>query len=83
VSIRGRPISRDEIHQAFIGPDAQRFPPILTPAQFAMLVQVSIKTVYDWIARDRLNGSFRKRGKHVLIWRDRALHLLFNGQEWK
>ena len=42
-----------------------------------------MKTVYEWIAKGRLDGAFRKRGKHILIWRDRALDLLFNGPDWK
>jgi hypothetical protein len=83
VSSRKRPISKDEIRQAFAGPDAAQFPAILSPAQLAALAQVSIKTLYEWIAKGRLDGAFRKRGKHILIWRDRALDLLFNGPDWK
>lgn len=30
----------------------------------------------------RLDGAFRNRGKHILIWRDRALDIIFNGPEW-
>jgi excisionase family DNA binding protein len=58
-------------------------PPILSPAQLAGLLNLSVKTVYEWIAKGRLDGAFRKRGKHVLIWRDRVLDLLFNGPAWK
>jgi hypothetical protein len=24
----------------------------------------------------------RKRGKHILIWRDRAMDLIFNSKDW-
>ena len=82
VSTRVRKLSKDEIQQAFAGADAARFPPILTPVQLAGLAQLSVKTIYEWISQGRLDGAFRKRGKHVLIWRDRALDLLFNGPEW-
>ena len=82
VSTRTRKLSKPEIQQAFAdGPGAQ-FPPILSVVQLAALLQVSVKTTYEWIAKGRLNGAFRKRGKHHLIWRDRALDLLFNGPDW-
>ncbi|HIF34968.1 MAG TPA: DNA-binding protein [Planctomycetes bacterium] len=56
--------------------------PIMSPAELAALCGLSIKTIYAWIEMGRLDGTFRKRGKHVLIWRDRALDRLFNGPEW-
>jgi excisionase family DNA binding protein len=83
VSSHKHPISKEEIRQAFVGPTADAAPPILSPSQLAALLNLSVKTVYQWITEGRLDGSFRKRGKHVLIWRDRALHLLFNGPDWK
>jgi helix-turn-helix protein len=83
VSTRKRPLSKDEIGRAFHGMAAEAFPPILSPAQLATLAGMSVKTVYDWIAKGRLDGAFRKRGKHVLLWRDRALDILFNGKDWQ
>lgn len=83
VSTHNRKLSKDEIQQAFAGADGARFGPILTPAQLAELTQLSVKTIYEWIARGRFDGTFNKRGKHVLIWRDRAVDRLFNGPEWK
>ena len=75
-------LSKAEIARAFAdGPGAQ-VPVILSPRQLAALVGISIKTLYEWIAKGHLDGTFRKRGKHVLIWRDRAMDLLFNGKEW-
>ena len=82
MTTRTRKLSKIEIQQALNDADGLRYRPILTPAQLADLVQVSVKTLYEWIAKGRLDGAFRKRGKHVLIWRDRALDLLFNGPEW-
>ena len=82
VSTRRRPLSNDEIAQAFAGPGGERYGPILTPGQLAELAGVSAKTIYDWLAKGRLDGAYRKRGKHVLLWRDRALHILFNGRDW-
>lgn len=75
-------LSADEIARTFAGELAERFPPILSPAQLAGLVGKSIKTIYAWMAMGRLDGAFRRRGKHALIWRDRALALLFNGKDW-
>jgi excisionase family DNA binding protein len=81
--LRKRPLSKEEIQQAFSGPDADRVPAILSPARLAALLDLSPKTIYEWIAKGRLDGAFRKRGKHVLILRDRAVAILFNGPEWK
>jgi len=82
MSARKRPLSSDEIARAFQGPAAEQFPVILSPKQLAHLLGLSPKTIYEWIARGRLEGAFRKRGKHVLIWRDRAIDSLINGKEW-
>lgn len=82
MSRRSRQLSKDEIQQAFAEGRGAQFPPILNVAQLAELLQISVKTVYKWIAKGRLDGAFRKRGKHHLIWRDRAIEILFNGKEW-
>lgn len=72
----------DEIGRSFNGPDGERFPPVLSPELLARLLGRSRRTVYVWIAKGRLDGAFRRRGKHTLIWRDKALDLLLNGKEW-
>jgi excisionase family DNA binding protein len=82
VSARKKPLSSDEIARPFLGAAGERYPLILSPAGLADLLGLSVKTVYDWLAKGRLDGAFRKRGKHVLLWRDRALDILFNGKEW-
>src|SRR5271170_1926143 len=76
-------LTQNEIARVFDGNLADRFPPIVSPDQLAELAGVSVKTIYFWIAQGRLDGVFRKRGKHCLIWRDRAIDLLFNGAEWE
>ena len=78
---RGK-LSRNEIAQPFEGTSGDMFPPFLSPEQLAHLLGISRKTIYEWIARGRLDGAFRKRGKHVLFWRDRAIHIIFNGPDW-
>lgn len=75
-------LTRNEIARVFDGDLAAKFPPILCPAQLAELTGLSTKTIYFWIAEGRLDGAFRKRGKHCLIWRDRAIDLLFNSNSW-
>jgi excisionase family DNA binding protein len=82
LSTRKRPLSKEEIARAFDGPADSSCPVILSPAQLATLTGLSVKTIYEWIARGRLDGAYRKRGKHVLIWRARALDILFNAKEW-
>ena len=81
MSIRKRTLSRDEIGKAFDDSNDSSSP-ILSPKDLAKLLGLSTKTVYFWIAAGRLDGAFRKRGKHCLIWRDKAIDLLFNGSEW-
>ena len=67
-----------------MGEDGQPLAPaVLTPKQLAQLLGLSVKTIYWWIARGRLDGAFRKRGNHVLLWRDRAIEIVFNGPEWR
>jgi excisionase family DNA binding protein len=82
VSTRQRPLSKAEIAHAFSGATAETVPAFLSPAQLADLLNLSVKTIYEWIAKGRLDGAFRRRGKHVLIWRDRAIDLIFNGPDW-
>jgi excisionase family DNA binding protein len=82
VSTRARKLSQSEIRQAFGEGPGAAIPVILSPIQLAQLLGLSKKTVYEWITKGRLDGAFRKRGKHNLIWRDRALEVIFNGPEW-
>jgi len=75
-------LTRAEIARAFEGDFAAQFPPILSPSLLSKLLGLSVKTVYQWMKGGRLDGAFRKRGKHVLIWRDRAIDRIFNGTTW-
>ena len=83
MSTSQHPLGKEEIKRAFVEPSDSLMGPILSPRQLAELLGLSVKTVYEWIARGRLDGAFRKRGKHNLIWRDRALKIIFNGPEWE
>jgi excisionase family DNA binding protein len=75
-------LSADELARPFAAELAAKYPPVMSPKQLAELLGKSPKTVYEWMARGRLDGAYRKRGKHVLIWRDKALEILFTGKEW-
>lgn len=75
-------LSLAEIQEAYKGPDGERYPPILSPKQLANLLGISRSTVYEWISRGYLDNAYRRRGKHTLIWRDRAIQILFNAPEW-
>ena len=74
-------ISREEVQLAF-QEEATRvaFPPILTPEQFGHLFGVSISTVYDWIAKGYFDGAITHVGKHLRIWRNRAIEMAFSRQ---
>ena len=76
-------ISRAELEALFTGELGNLHKPILSPAGLANLLGLSVKTIYGWIAAGRLDGCFRKRGKHNLIWRDKALDRIFNGPSWE
>jgi predicted DNA-binding transcriptional regulator AlpA len=75
-------VSREHIAAAFAKAREQADRPFVSPKQLGDIVGVSRKTIYGWIAKGRLDGSFRKRGKHLLIWRDKAIDLVLNGPEW-
>jgi len=75
-------VTREAIAAIFAKGGGQADQPIVSPKQLGAIVGVSRKTIYSWIGKGRLDGCFRKRGKHVLIWRDKAIDLLFNGPEW-
>ncbi|MAT69394.1 MAG: DNA-binding protein [Planctomycetaceae bacterium] len=72
--------TRNRIPTDEIGAD---LPEIVSPDQLAQLLRISVNTVYAWIAAGRLDGCFRKRGKHNLIVRARAIDRIFNGPEWR
>lgn len=80
---RPRPLTEDELAAACRDPGGVPLPPVLSPPQLAAVLGLSVKTVYEWHAKGRLANCARRRGKHVLIWRDRALTELFSGPEWK
>ncbi len=75
-------LTDEEIRRACHGSSGDFIPPILSPSQLAQLLGLKVKTIYEWIAKGRLDGTFRKRGKHVLIWRDRAVAAIFAGKDW-
>jgi excisionase family DNA binding protein len=79
MSTRSRKLTLAEVRAAFAD---SGIGPILSPVQLATVLGLSSKTVYEWIAKGRLDGAFRKRGKHNLLWRDRAIEIVFNGPEW-
>jgi hypothetical protein len=82
VGTRRRLLTQDELARPFREELGQQYPPILSPLRLADLLGRSPKTIYAWIAQGRLDGTFRKRGKHILIWRDKALDQIFNGPPW-
>jgi excisionase family DNA binding protein len=75
-------LTADELTRPFVAELAVKFLPVMSPTQLAELLGKSPKTIYEWMARGRLDGAYRKRGKHALIWRDKALEILFLGKEW-
>jgi excisionase family DNA binding protein len=83
MSTKRQPLRKEEIERAFSAELDSHPGPILSPAQLAAMLGISLKTIYEWIARGRLDGTFRKRGKHIRFWRDRVVALYFNGAQWE
>jgi len=75
-------ISLADIERAFAKESGQQFRPILSAADVATLLNLSIKTIYEWVAKGHFDGAFRKRGKHLLFWRDKLIDVLFNDPNW-
>lgn len=68
---------RSRIAVAEIG---KEYGDIISPEDLRQILGLkSRKTIYLWIADGRLDGCFRRRGKHHLIVRQRALDRIFNG----
>ena len=73
-----------EINAAFDAAEMRElYGPILAVPEVTQLFGIARRTLYFWIAEGRLDGTFRKRGKHHLFWRDRLIDRVFNGPEWK
>lgn len=69
-----------EVAHAFSDPLwAERFPPALNVNQAADLAGVPKGTIYDWSSRGLLDGCAARVGKHLRIFRDRFVKLIFNG----
>jgi hypothetical protein len=76
-------LTPEEIAAPFAGAWGEQFPPIISRPQVAKLFGKSVKAIDDWKAKGRLDGTFRKRGKHLFFWRDRVIDLIYNGKDWK
>ncbi len=75
-------LTADEIARLSTSAATEHVPSILSPEELAELLGLSVKTIYEWMSKGRLDGAYRKRGKRALIVRDRALDIIFNGKEW-
>ncbi len=74
-----RPLGLTEAEIAKI---AEGWSPVLTVKEAAKLARKPVGTIYDWSSAGRLVRCARKRGKHLIINRDRFIEELFNGREW-
>ncbi len=82
MEVTRKPLTVEEIRASLAGDIETKYPPILSPKQFAELIGVARFTVYEWLSRGRLKHAARRRGKHSFIWRDRAIQILFSGGDW-
>lgn len=79
VTRKSNKLSPSEIEELF-PPDAKR---LGGPKDLAQLLGVGVATVYEWIAKGRLDTASRKRGKRRLIHLRKAIEVLFNGPTWE
>ena len=70
-------VTREAIAEAF-AKAGQADHLVISPEELAAIVGLKKKTIYVWIAQGRLDGSFTKVGKHILICADKAIDTLFN-----
>jgi excisionase family DNA binding protein len=69
----------EEIDALFADADwATKFPPILTVSQAAELLQVPVRTIYDWSSRGLLKHCSRRVGRHLRFVRTRLVESAFN-----
>ena len=74
------PLTAEELAAGFAADVhwAAKFPPVLTVAQAAELMQLPIKTIHDWSSRGLLKNCAFRAGKHLRVLRDRFILELFN-----
>lgn len=80
MSTQSSPLSKAEVAKSL---RELQLPAVVTTKALANLLGLSVKTVYLWRAIGRLEGTYRKRGKHVLFFTERVIILIFNGPKWK
>ena len=74
-------LSADELTTNFTsGPWAEKYPPILTIAQAADMLQVPVGTLRFWRTTGRLNGCSRRYGRVLRFYRDRLVRWFFEGE---
>ena len=57
-------------------------PTVLTVDQAAVALSVPKKTIYEWSSQGRLVACSRRRGKRLLILRDKFFQEIFDGKDW-
>lgn len=70
-------LSQQELQASF-----SALPPVLSVDQAAKAIQVPVKTLYEWSSKGFLKECARRRGKRLLILRDKFLTEVFNGADW-
>ena len=66
-------VDQEDLDRAFFENSGGRFPPVLNIQQAAQLLQVSVKTIYDWSSKGYLKACCRKRGKRLFFWRNQLV----------
>jgi excisionase family DNA binding protein len=57
-------------------------PAVLSVELAAKALHVPRKTIYQWSSAGRLDACARRRGKRLLILRDKFFQEIFNGNNW-
>lgn len=57
-------------------------PVTISPERLAELLSITVKTIYEWLARGRLGSVAKKRGKRWHILARPALELIYSDIPW-
>jgi excisionase family DNA binding protein len=75
-------VSQSEVATMFaVEPWSTHYPPMLTIEQVARLLQVSRRTIHQWIAEGKFAGTTSKVGKHRRFLRERVVQNFFRNKD--
>ena len=81
MSIKFQKLSPEEI-KAMIDALAPELRVCMNPKEAAKFLKYSLSTIYSWMSYGYLEGTYRKRGKHIVFFTSRLADKFYNGRDW-